>query len=61
MPNRLQINFISEALDNLQYLNDYENDFILSISELDDLKLLTEAQNKVLNRIHNKLVNQGRV
>ena len=56
MPNRLQIKFIKDALDNQDKLNEWEVDFINSIAEKDDNHELTEKQNATLNKISQKLI-----
>ena len=53
--NRIQIRFIKDALDNLDKLNDWEQNFIDSISDKDDNCKLSSAQNKTLNKISQKI------
>ena len=54
MPNKVQIQFIKDALDQPEVLSDWEYDFINSIAELEPEDELSEKQNRVLNRISQK-------
>ena len=56
MPNRVQIVFIKDAMEEPEKLNDWENEFIDSIAELDEKKELTAKQATILNRISQKLI-----
>lgn len=58
MPNKLQIKFIKDAMDEPEKLTDWENEFINNIADLADDRELTEKQNSILNRIVTKL-NRG--
>ena len=58
MPNKLQIRFIKDAMDNEHILSEWESEFINSIAELDDDKPLSDKQNTILNRITTK-INRG--
>lgn len=53
--DRLQIRFIKDALDQPEKLSDWEYDFINDLADKDDDYELTEKQNKVLNRISQRL------
>jgi len=53
--NKVQKGFISRALDDAEELSEWEYDFINSLAARDDDYTLSEAQNKVLNRIAGKL------
>lgn len=55
MPNRVQIKFIEDALDQDHKLSAWECDFIESLSNLPEDKPLTDRQNEILNRISQKL------
>ncbi len=54
--NKVQAAFIIEALDNEDKLTDWEWDFVYSLADLPEEKELSDKQNEVLNRIHNKIV-----
>jgi len=54
--NRVQKKFIADAIDDPEPLTDWEYDFIQSLAEKDDDYTLSEAQNRVLNRISEKYV-----
>lgn len=58
MPNRVQIQIIKDALDEEHMLSEWESKFLNDIAEFDDDRELSAAQNKVLNRIGNK-INRG--
>ncbi len=53
--NGYQKKRIIEALDNLEHLSDWENDFMLSIANKGDDDELSEKQNSIINRIGEKL------
>ena len=55
MPNRVQIKFIGDALDQPEKLTDWEYDFINSLAEIPEDQPLTDKQNDILNRIQRKL------
>lgn len=55
MPNRVQIQFIKDAIDQDYKLTDWEINFINSLVELPKEKALTDKQNQILNRIQKKL------
>lgn len=52
--DNFQKKIVSRALDDLDMLSEWEIEFILSISELEDSPL-TDKQKSVLNRILQKL------
>lgn len=54
--NRVQKNFINDAIDDPEPLTEWEYDFIQSLAGKDDDYELSEAQNRVLNRISQKYV-----
>lgn len=56
MTNRVQRKFILDALDQPERLTDWENEFISDLAEKDDDYELSEKQNKILNRISQKLL-----
>ena len=53
--NRVQIKFIKDAMDCPEKLSDWENQFISDLAEKPDNYELSEKQNKVLNRISQKI------
>ena len=53
--NKIQKRFIKDAQDAPEKLTDWEYDFIESIALFKDTQELSERQNKVLNRISQKL------
>ena len=53
--NGFQIKQIKRALDQPEELTDWEYDFVDSLAEIDEKKELSDGQNKVLNRISEKL------
>lgn len=53
--NRVQIQFIKDALDQPEELTDWENEFINSLADRPDDYELSEKQNEILNRIQRKL------
>tara|TARA_Y100000310_G_C20654292_1_gene801197 strand:- start:684 stop:851 length:168 start_codon:yes stop_codon:yes gene_type:complete len=53
--NGFQIKQIKRAMDAPEKLTDWEYDFISSISGLDEERELSEKQNKILNRIAEKV------
>lgn len=52
--NKVQIQFIKEALDQEHELNDWESQFINDLADKGDDYELSEKQNEVLNRIQRK-------
>lgn len=58
MPNKLQIKFIKDAMDEPEKLTDWESEFINNIAGLANDRELSEKQNSILNRIVTKL-NKG--
>lgn len=57
--NKIQQNFVQEALGNIDLLNQYEIDFIDNISKNYVGKALSAPQNKFLNKIHDKIMNKA--
>ena len=55
MTNRVQRQIIIDALDNEDLLSDWESDFINDIADYDNDKELTHNQNKILNKIGNRI------
>jgi len=55
MPNRVQIRFIKDAMDQPENLTEWENNFINDLSEKEDDYELSERQNATLNKIQRKL------
>ena len=55
--NKVQRKFIIDALEYSDHLSEWENEFINNLSERKDDYELTEKQNKVLNRIADKVNN----
>lgn len=53
--NRVQIQFIKEALDNEDDLSSWEWDFINSLADRGDDYELSSKQNEILNRIQRKI------
>jgi len=53
--NGYQVKRINEALDNLQHLSEWENDFINNLADKREDVELTEKQNRTLNRISEKI------
>lgn len=53
--NRVQKKFIIDAVDNLEMLSDWENDFILDLAKKEESYTLSEKQNSTLNRIVQKI------
>ena len=53
--NRFQIKIITDAIDQPEKLTDWENDFVSDIAERGDDYELSEKQNKIINRIGQKL------
>lgn len=53
--NRVQRQFVKDALDQPEKLSEWEWDFINSLAEYDDDKPLSPRQNDILNRIQRKL------
>ena len=53
--NGFQIKQIKRAMDAPEKLTDWEYDFVNSLAELDESKPLSEKQNKILNRIAEKV------
>ena len=53
--NRVQRKFIKDALDSHEKLSDWENQFISDLADKPDDYELSEKQNKVLNRISQKI------
>jgi hypothetical protein len=53
--NGLQTKIISKALDNLEDLSEWENEFINQMAEKPPTYELSEKQNHQLNRIWEKL------
>lgn len=53
--NRVQIQFVKDALDQPEKLSDWEYDFINDLAEKDEDYRLSDKQNAVLNRIQRKL------
>ena len=53
--NKFQIRIVTRALDAPEELTEWEHEFIDSISERGDDYELSENQNRVLNRIGQKL------
>ncbi len=55
--NGYQIKRINEALDNLENLNEWENSFIIYISEQLENYELSSNENHCLNKISEKIGN----
>ncbi len=53
--NRVQIQFIKDALDQPEKLSDWENERVGEWAEYDESRDLSEKQNEILNRISQKL------
>lgn len=53
--NRVQIQFIKDALDNEDLLSDWESGFINSLADNEDDYELSDKQNEILNRISQKV------
>lgn len=53
--NRIQKQFIKDAMDEPEKLTDWENEFIDNLADRDDDYELSDKQNAVLNRISQKL------
>ena len=59
MPNKVQIKFIKDCIDNYEILSSWEYDFINSIAEIPTDKPLSPKQNSVLNRCIKKVNDSG--
>ena len=55
--NGYQVKRINEALDNLEHLGEWENDFINDLSGKDKDYEISDKQNHILNRISEKIGN----
>lgn len=53
--DKVQIKLIKDALENLDILNDWENEFISGIAGRDSDYELSERQNAALNKISDKV------
>lgn len=53
--NNYQIKRIYEALDNLEHLSEWENDFINNLAEKPEGYQLSEKENHIINRISQKI------
>lgn len=53
--NRIQIQFVKDALDQPENLTDWENNFVSDLADKPDDYQLSEKQNAVLNKISQKL------
>lgn len=53
--NKVQIQFVKDAMDQEEKLTPWEYDFINDLAEKPDNYELSDRQNEVLNRIQRKL------
>lgn len=53
--NNWQKKQIQRALDNPDKLSEWEYDFVNSLADQDEAKVLSEKQNQILNRIAEKV------
>lgn len=53
--NKIQIKFITEALDQEERLSEWESSFINDLAEKPEGYDLSDKQNEILNRIQRKL------
>ncbi len=53
--NGFQKKIVLRALDELEQLSEWEGEFINSLADRDDDYVVSEKQNKILNRIQQKL------
>lgn len=53
--NRIQIQFVKDALDQPENLTDWENKFVGDLADKPDSYELSEKQNAILNKISQKL------
>ncbi len=53
--NGFQKKIVLRALDNLDELSEWEGEFISSLADRDEDYVVSEKQNKILNRIQQKL------
>ena len=51
---KVQIHFIKQSLEDPEPLTDWECDFIANLADKDETYIISDKQNKILNRISQK-------